>query len=149
MDANQILKYFLIAVVVIAILPFAVRLLPEAVTFDRALAAFKAAGMDVQDYRVAEHPGMESVAQADMRIDGAWVNLYEYDDEGVIVRNLEYRKKDAGTAIVETWNLAQTLGAAPSVNKPERSARNGMFMIVATGEDEALLKKIVTIFADL
>jgi len=84
-----------------------------------------------------------------MVVNGARVDIYQYDDEGRIVRNLEYRKKDAGTAIVETWNLAQSLGAAPSKNRPESSGRNGMFLIIATGDDQALLNEIVRIFKSL
>lgn len=149
MDTGKILKGFIFIVVIAIAAPFLKELLPKPVTFERAVAAFKAAGFDVEDYAEREYPELDSVAQANMSIKNAIVGIYQYDDEGKIVRNLEYRKKDAGTAIVEAWGLAQSLGAAPSKNKPEFSARNGMFMIIATGDDEELLKRIVQIFKSL
>jgi hypothetical protein len=149
MDTGKIIKFVVLVVVVLAAIPFIPKLLPKPASFERAVAAFQAANLEVTDYAEPQPPGLESIAQASMVVNGARVDIYLYDDEGRIVRNVEFRKKDAGSAIVETWNLAQSLGAAPSKNRPEASGRNGMFMIVATGDDQALLNEIVRIFKSL
>lgn len=149
----KILK-IIIAVVVIVIgvpvlLPVIQGLLPEPITFERVIAGFQEAGLPLSDYTELPAPQLEAIAQLSMRIGNANVDVYHYDNEGKIVKQLEYQKKDAGTAMVETFNLAQSLGAAPSRNKPSVAARRGMFMIVAIGEDRALLNRIVNTFRSL
>ena len=58
-------------------------------------------------------------------------------------------KKDAGTAIVETWNLSESLGAAPNRNIPTYHGRRGKVMIVVTTPDEGLGRRVVDAFKKL
>ena len=81
-----------------------------------------------------------------MMIGSVRVNIYQFDDVGVQARQFEYQKKDPGQAIVETWGLAQSLGAAVPKQTPSLAAQRRSFMIVATGEDKALLNRIIEVF---
>ena len=146
---EKLVKFLILAAVVVVLAPLAPRLMPKPASFERTKAAFEAAGYTVNDYNVTAPGQLEAVEQASMTVAGAWVDVYRYDGEGVIAKQIEYQKKDAGSAIVETWNLAQSLGAAPNRNRPSMAKRNGMYMIVATGDDKALLKELVGIFAGL
>jgi hypothetical protein len=149
----KILKIVITVVILLiavpVLLPIIQGFLPEPITFERAVAGFQQAGLPVTDHTEVATPQLEAIAQLSMRIGNAQVDIYHYDNEGKIVKQLEYQKKDAGTAMVETWNLAQSLGAAPSRNRPSVAARKGMFMIVATGDDKALLNRIVNTFRSL
>ncbi len=138
---SPLVKVFTALVVILLLVPVVPHLLPKPKTFARAKAAFEKAGLDIADYREVT-PGLEAVAQVSMTIGDASVDIYQYGDEGKIVRNLEYQKKDAGTAIVEAWGLADALGAAKPKEVPQRTARKGMLMLIATGEDTALLDRI-------
>lgn len=144
-----IITVVILLVAVPVLLPIIQGLLPEPIAFERAVAGFQAAGLPLSEHSVVAAPQLEAIAQISMRIGNAQVDIYHYDNEGKIVKQLEYQKKDAGTAMVETWNLAQSLGAAPSRNRPSVAARKGMFMIVATGDDKALLNRIVNTFRSL
>lgn len=147
---NDGLKKILIVVVAVLILvPVLPKILPKPMTFDRIKAGFEAAGLPVTDYAPLPYAGLEAVEQVGMYIGQIRVDVYHYDDEGKIAKQLEYQKKDAGTAIVETWNLAQSLGAAPSRNLPSLAARRGRFMAVATGPDEAMVKRVIEVFRKL
>jgi len=151
--SNDTIKKVLIGVVALVILipllPKLAQLMPEPVTLDAIEPAFTKAGLAVSDVATSPNPGLGAVGEISMVVNGANVIVYEFDNEGKIVAQLEYQKPDAGSVIVETWNLSESLGAAKPKNKPCSAARNGMFMITATGEDKALNSKIVQIFKDL
>jgi len=149
MMGDTLKKVLIGAVVIVVLLPVLNKYRPRPASFERAQAAFAAANLSVYDYAEVAQPALEAVAQVTMHIDMARVDLYRFDSEGKIAKQLEYQKKDAGSQMVEAWNIAQSLGAAPDRNKPTQAARNGKFMIVATGEDEELLKSIVRIFKSL
>ena len=149
MDSSKLVKLAIAAAVVVLAFPFVLRLLPKPVTFERAQAGFAAAGLPVADFQVALRASNEAVAEAGMTVNGVTVNIYQYDNEGTISRYMEYQKKDPGTAIVETWNLAQSLGAAVRKERPSRAVRRGMMMMVATGDDQAMVNRIADVFADL
>jgi len=138
----------LLAVVVIAFIafPVVVKYWPKPASPERAKAAFEAAGMTVEDYAPTDSPGLGAIDGANMTVDGIMVTIYHFDNEGKIATQIEYQKKDAGTAIVETFNLAQQLGAAQPKQTPSAAARRGMYMIVATGEDEGAVQRIVDIY---
>jgi len=143
-------KIILVIVAVVLILvPVLPKILPKPMTFERIKAGFEAAGLPLTDYAPLPQPGLEAVEQVGMYIGDVRVDVYHYDDEGKIAKQLEYQKKDAGTAIVETWNLAQSLGAAPSRNLPSMAARRGRFMAVATGPNEAMVKRVIEVFRKL
>jgi len=145
---SPIVKVFAAVIVLVLLVPIIQAVWPKPATFERARQAFVAAGMDVTGYREVA-PGLEAVAQVSMTIGSATVDIYQYGDEGKIVQNLEYQKKDAGTAIVEAWGLADALGAAKPKEIPQRTARKGMLMLITTGEDTALLGRIRDTFRDM
>ncbi len=149
MDQAKLIK--LLAVLVIAFLgaPFVVKHWPQPASFERAREAFAAEGMQVAGYQEAANPGLGSVAEAAMTVDGIRVNIYRFDNEGKIATQMEYQKKDAGTVIVESWGLAESLGAAPSRNLPSKAGRNGMYMIVATGANADGVNRVVAVFKTL
>lgn len=153
MDNNKLIKAaIVIAVVVLAgpfVLPYIQQILPKAVTYERAQAAFTAAGMSVDSPHSVAPANLEAVEQMEMYVNGMLVDIYRYDNEGKIAKNVEYQKTDPGTAMVEMFNLAQSIGAAPSKNAPLFADRNGMFMIVATGPDKETLRRIVQVFTSL
>lgn len=149
MDSSILKKVALWGGIALLALPFLPGLLPKAVTFERAEQAYRDSGLEVQEWARAASPGLEASEEVRAQISGATVNLYRYTNEGKIAKQLEYQKQDPGSAMVEAWGLAQSLGAAQSHQTPTRSARNGKFMIVATGEDTALLNQIVQIFTAL
>jgi hypothetical protein len=144
MDSG-IKKLLIVVVLVLILIPVVPRLLPKPLTFERFQEAFLDAGLNVEQFRPVT-PSLEAVEQVSAVINGAQVEIYRYDNEGKIVRYLEYQKKDPGAAMVESWGLAQSLGAAVPQELPSRSARKRMYMIVATGPDQAVLIAIVTAF---
>jgi hypothetical protein len=143
------MKKVAIAVVVLLILlPVLPKLIPNPLTMESVTSSLKAKGFSVTDDRKVT-PQNGAIDQMTMTINGAMVELYQFDDEGKIAVQMEYNKTDAGTAIVETWNLSETLGAAKSKNKPCQPARNGMFMIVVTSDDKSVNARIASAFEKL
>lgn len=136
-------------VVLILLLPVIVLILPKAITLDRTVKTFEDAGLVVEYPETVTPPGLQAVEQYRMYVNGADVNMYRYDDEGKIMKNLEYQRPDTGTAVVEAMGIGAALGAAPNRNKPVSAQRNGMWMVTVTSEDGALRQRVVKIFAGL
>ncbi len=149
MDSAKIIKILIILGILIIGVPILIQFLPEPLSMERITESFKKSDLGVIDVHIVNPPMNEAIAQISFVVGGALVNVYQYDNEGTIARYAEMYKKDAGTAIVEAWGLAQSLGAAPSKNKPERVARRKMFLLVVQGEDTALLDRVVKIFLSL
>ncbi len=149
MDLGKVVKALVFLGVIIFLGPIILSLLPASLTMEGIVDKFSKSGFQVESLTFVDPPTNESVRQVSFYIQGAWVNIYEYDNEGAIAKYAEMYKKDPGTAIVEAWGLAQALGAAPSKNKPERVARKKKFLLVVQGEDTALLNEIVTFFENL
>ena len=122
------------------------RLLPKPVTFDRARLAFETAGLTITEFQMAQSPGQRAIAEADLTVNGVYVNIFLFDNEGKIVTAMEYQKKDAGSAIVEQMHLAENLGAAVRKETPSIPVRRGMYMMIATGQDLAMVKRIAAVF---
>jgi hypothetical protein len=142
-------KAVVIVAAVLILLPLVPRLIPKPVTFERVQAALEGSGFLVTNVRKVDPPMLKSVEQVSMQVNGSPVDVYRYDDRGAIATQLEYQKPDAGTVIVEAWNLSESLGAAKPKNKPVFPARNGMFMLVITTDDKALGRRVVKIFESL
>ncbi len=149
MDSSKIIKVLIILGALIIGVPILIQFLPEPLSMERISEGFQKSDLGVVDVQIVNPPINEAVAQISFTVGGALVNVYQYDNEGTIARYAEMYKKDPGTAIVEAWGLAQSLGAAPSKNKPERVARRKMFLLVVQGEDTALLDRVVKIFLSL
>ncbi|MGC8844455.1 MAG: hypothetical protein ACP5QY_01260 [Candidatus Hydrogenedens sp.] len=149
MDLAKIVKIFIIFGIIIIGVPILIQFLPAPLSMERIIEGFKKSDLGVVEIQNINPPMNEAIAQISFKVGDAFVNVYQYDNEGTIARYAEMYKKDPGTAIVEAWGLAQSLGAAPSKNKPERVARRKMFLLVAQGEDKSLLEHIVKIFTSL
>lgn len=148
MDSSKILKVVIFAVVILLAFPFVLKLIPEPLTMERIQAGFAASGLPVAQMQQV-NPTNESVAELAAIIGVVTLNVYQYNDEGKIARYTEYQKKDAGTAIVETWNLSESLGAAPRRDTPSKYLRRGMFLAVATGNDVAMVDRVIEAFKGL
>ena len=143
-------KAVLAVVAIILLLPIAQRLIPKPVTFERVEAALNSAQFSVTDVQKVDRPALSgAIEQVSMVVNGAAVEVYRFEDEGKIVTQLEYQKPDAGSAIVETWNLSEALGAAKPKNKPLLPLRNRMFLMTITHEDKALRDRIGKVFKSL
>jgi len=142
-------KALVIVGVLLLALPIIPKLIPETMTLDKVVAALTAAGYTLTDVKDVDSPRLGAIAMKELTVNGANVELYEFDDEGEIAKQLEYQKPDAGSAIVETWNLSESLGAAKPQSKPVTAARNGMMMIVVMSEDKALRERVASVFRGL
>ena len=142
-------KVLIIIVVLLVFLPFLPRILPKRLTIDRIQQGLQAAGYQVAEFKEVTAPQLEADSQWSMAVNGARTNVYLYTDVGVIAKNHEYQKKDVGTAIVETWNLQESLGAAPDRNIPTYVARKGMFLIIVATPDQALGAALTQAFKKL
>lgn len=140
------MKVVVVIIIVILLIPLVMKLWPEPLTFGAIQQAFEQNGFDVANAREVQPAGLEAAAQVSMSVDGARVDIYRYDDRGVIAKQIEYQKPDAGTVIVESWNLAESLGAAQPKKLPFAAGRNGMFMLTVTAESKALCNRIVATF---
>lgn len=149
MDPGKALKWGLGFTAVLVALPFLVRLWPQPLTMDRIRQGFATSGLPVEGMRLADRPSNESVSELNFMVNGVSVAVYEYDNAGTVARYQEYNKKDPGTAIVESWNLAQSLGAAVPKPTPTRCVRRGYFLLVAIGEDTAILNRVAEVFQQL
>ncbi len=149
MDMAKIIKILIVLFILIIAGPFLFQYLPVPLTMERIEEGFRKSDLGVTNIQVVNPPTNEAVAQISFMVGDALVNIYQYDNEGAIARYAEMYKKDPGTAIVEAWGLAQSLGAAPSKNKPERVARRKMFLLVVQGDDTTLLDRVVKVFSKL
>lgn len=149
MDLAKIVKILIVLGILIIGVPIIMQFLPAPMSMERIIDGFKKSDLGVVEIQIVSPPTNEAIAQISFMVGNALVNVYQYDNEGTIARYAEMYKKDPGTAIVEAWGLAQSLGAAPSKNKPERVARRKMFLLVAQGEDISLLEHIIKIFTSL
>lgn len=142
-------KWIIAIVIAAALIPVIPMILPKPVTFERVEAAFKQKGYAVSGVHVETAPMLGAAGQVNMIVDGAQVALYRFDSEGKITTQLEYQKPDAGSAIVETWNLRESLGAAPPRRTPLAAARNGLFLITVASDNAALRRQLVALFKGL
>ena len=119
------MKKVLIAIVVLVLaIPILPLIIPKPVTFERIQAALAGQGLAVTDVNEVTLPQNQAVAEVAMSLNGAPVHIYLYDHEGKIAKQLEFQKPDAGSQIVATWNLSESLGAAKPKNKPLSVAKH-------------------------
>jgi len=142
-------KLLILAVVVIVLLPVITKMMPKAITVERFEAALTAAGLAPQGVQRVEPPNLEAVEQHFLSVNSDSIELYRYDDRGKIAKQVEFQKKDAGSVMVEAWNLSEKLGAAKPASTPSSAARNGMSMVVITSEDAALRQQVISLFKSL
>jgi len=142
-------KIIIAIVIVLVLLPIVPKLLPKPLTFEQVETAFKEGGYAVSGVRVESRPFLKAVEQVNMIVDGAQVSIYRFDNEGEIATQLEYQKTDSGSAMVEAWNLSESLGAAKPKSKPVSAGRNGLFMITVASDNADLRNKLVAVFKAL
>lgn len=146
---NEGVKKILILIVVMAVvLPLIPLIMPKPMTFERIKAGLETK-FTLEEYEEAPQPQLQSIKQVGMYIDTARVMILQYDDEGKIAKQREFQKKDPGQAMVESWGLAQSLGAALPKETPMMTERRGMFLIIVSGPDEQLLRRILETFKNL
>ena len=145
-ETTAMKKVLIVLGVILVALPLLPKLMPVPFSYERVQQVFEGSGLTVSD--VKDDPGsfMEAIDGKAMQVNGARVGIYHFDNEGKIAKQLEYNKTDAGTAIVETWNLSESLGAAKPKNLPMDVARNGMYLLRVESEDKALRARIVKAF---
>ncbi len=142
-------KVILIILVVILLLPVLPSLIPEEVTIDTIVNTFEDKFLTVENVRKVDPPQLDSAKQWRFTINGYSAELYYYEDYAALVKQFEYQKKDAGTAIVETWNLRESLGAAPNPNIPTFAGRNDPYMLVVRTPDKEIGQHIIKVFKDI
>ena len=143
-------KAIIILVVILVAGPFLAPIIapyiPKAMSAERVRVAFDAAGYTAEGFTQSKFPQRDSVEQWNFRVREYSIELYRYDHEGKIVRNVENLKPDPGMAIVQTMNIAQQLGAAPTKSRPMIPARKRMWMIVVSGPDKAYCQQLIKVF---
>ena len=143
------MRKVVIVAVIVLLIPLIARMMPEAVTFERAQAAMENCGLEVSGVNRTPTSTYGAIEMMTMDVGGAGVEIYLFDNEGKIVKQLEFEKPDSGSVIVETWNLSESLGAAKPKRLPRKAARNGMFMIAVTCENRDLRARLIDAFQAL
>ena len=139
-------KVVLVIVGMVILFPFVPYLIPTPMTFERITTGLSRAGLQVGSMQPITPPGNSAVEHVLVSVNDAQVDIYRYEDEGVIATQLGYQQTDPGQAIVDGMRLAEQLGAAKSANIPSSPARKGMFMLVVTSRDKALRARIIEAF---
>jgi len=142
------MKVIIWIVIIIVLLPVIVALRPKPMTFERIQKGFAAQGL-VATAVHEETPSLDSVAQLGMTIEGADVEIYHYDDEGKIAKQLTYQQPDPGQAMVEASGLRAALGAAPLSPIKTDATRRGMFMLTVSSESAEVRAKVLKAFKSL
>ena len=135
-------------VVILLLFPVIVALRPKPMTFDRIQKGFATQGLTATDVHES-NPSLESIAQLTMTIEGATVDIYQFDDEGKIAKQLAYQQPDPGQAMVEASGLRQALGAAPLSPIKTDATRRGMFMLTVSGESGEVRARVIKAFKSL
>lgn len=140
-------KLVLVLLALFILFPLYPYLIPTPMTFERISTGLTKAGLQVGTMQPITPPGNSAVEQMLLSVDDAQVDIYRYEDEGVIATQMGYQRPDPGQVIVDGMRLAEQLGAAKSANKPTSAARKGMFMLVVTGSTNSLRARIIEAFS--
>lgn len=156
MDAKSLIKLVVVLFAVIAVLPFVLKRLPEPVTFAEARQALEQGGYSVEGYTEPAVAELGAVRQASFQLgSGAnaplYASLYEFDNEGKIAKQYEYNKPDAGPQMVEVFNLSNVAAGVGQVRpqRPAGAGRNGMLLLVVTGDSKEQVRRAVDLFEGL
>lgn len=156
MDAKSFIKLVVVLFAVVAVLPFALKMLPEPLTFDSVRQAFERGGFPVEGYTDATTPELGAVRQVSFQLLPAgaapvYASLYEFNDEGKIATQYEYNKPDPGPQMVEAFNLSNVAAGIGQVRQPRPvgAGRNGMLLLVVTGDSKEQVRRAVDLFESL
>lgn len=138
-----------VIIVLLVLLPLIPRLIPQEKTFDTFQAAMEKKGFSIANVKEIKPPQQGAIAERELTINDIRVEFFRFDDEGKIATQYEYNKPDAGSAIVEAWNLSEKLGAAKPAERSYYPARNGMLLLIVYTEDKALRMQIVKAFESI
>ena len=142
------MKNFAIAIVILGIAtPFLLKLIPEPLTFKRIEEAYRAAGYRLDNLRNEPRLGRDEAEAWSFYIDGYRVEVLRYTDRGKIANNLVYLKPDAGSLMVESMNIAQSLGATRPTEK-SHAGRKGMFIVYVRGPDRSKCETLARVIDD-
>jgi len=147
MDAIK--KVLIGLAIVIVLLPFLVKVLPKPMSFERVEKGLRAAGFAVENVAPVPNPMLDATEQITMTVNGCRVDVYRYKDEGKIRKQFEFQREDPGAKIVESWGLADALGAAKPNPVKTSVARHAMFMLTVASESEDLRMRVLQAFLDL
>lgn len=145
-------KVAIVIVVAVLALPILPKLIPKPLTLERIQAGFEAGAYRVESAQILSSPQLDAIGQLSMRINGAQVEVYQFDDEGKIAKQKEYLKPGPGTVETQAFNLSElaaSVGAAKPKNKPVGIQRRGMFLLTVTSEDKALRERVKQTFKSL
>ena len=143
------MRKVIVVVVIVLLIPLIARMMPKEVTFERVQAAMEGCGLVVSDVNRTPTSTYGAVEMMTMNVGGASVEIYKFEDEGKIVKQLEFEKPDSGSVIVETWNLSESLGAAKPKRLPREAVRKGMFMLAVTCETKSIRERVIHVFRTL
>ena len=157
MNVKGVIKVVVLIVVLLALAPVVLNLLPEALTLDSARAGFEKAGYTVHEFSPAASPQLEAVEQVNCTLSAPGVSpddgpihatLYRFDNEGKLKKQYEYNKPDSGQgmaqAFVQTSGLGQTRQPTPVA-----VGANGMWLIVVSGADKQAVRAVAHTFETL
>ncbi len=157
MDLKGLLKIAVLVLVALAMAPVLLTLLPEPLAMADVPQAFTKAGFDVVAFNPVVPPQLEAAEHYRLR----WQlpdppgntaaltgGIYRFTNEGTIRKQYEYNKPGTGEGIAQAFVASAGLGTARKP-KPVGVGRNGMYLLVITGESKTAVKRAVAVFERL
>lgn len=129
-------KAFIFLIIAVLALPLLVQWIPDPLSYERIETAYRAAGYLLENPRDEPDLGRGQAEGWSFFIDGYRIEVLRYTDRGKIALQLEYLKPDPGTVMVESMNMAQSLGARQPAEK-YHAQRRGMFLVYVRGPDRS------------
>lgn len=152
MNAKGLLKVAVLLIVMVAVAPFVLQLFPEPLTFDAARSGFEAAGFEVLEHNMLSTPQLGAVRQMTLQLGASGgplsAAIYQFSNEGALRKQYEYNKPDPGAGIAQSFVMGAGLGPARKP-KPVAVGRNGMLLIVVTGDSDADVTRAARVFESL
>lgn len=157
MDIKGLAKVIVTVLVLLALTPLLLNLLPDKVTAVGVREGFIRAGYGVLAYDEAPSPSLEAVYQAQLTLqppagpDGAGTlhaTLYEFDNEGKVRKQYEYNKHDPAQGMALDFAQATGLGGAQRP-RPVDAGRNRMLLLVVSGESQEAVRRAIRVFESL
>lgn len=156
MNVKTVVKVLVVVFVLIAGLPFVAQLRPKALTPESVRAGLEGAGFTILEFAKAPAPGLDAVEQVNIQLStGSGVpltaTLYHFDNSGKLAKQYEYNKPDIGPEAVSAFDLSN-VAAGVSRQRPQRPVnvgKNGMFLLVVTGDTKEQVNRVIEVFEAL
>lgn len=156
MNAKTVVKVLLVVFVLVAGLPFVTKLRPKALTVERVRSGFEKAGFTVFEFAESAAPSLEAVQQVNIQLStgsGAPVTatFYRFDNSGKLAKQYEYNKPDMGAGAVSAFDLSNVAAGVsrPRPQRPVNVGKNGMCLLVVTGDTKEQVNRVVSVFEAL